>query len=285
MKSKINFLVLLLLFSPILIAAQTNNLQGKWNFLILTESGEDVSLPDSSRNQSITFNKNGEFFSSVICNNLSGKYSFGKPGKIKFSSTIITAKRCFDDGAEIERSFASVLKKTTEYQIKDSVLTLRDASGMNVVTLTKNNEPEQIIPRDWEEFMECGFTFLAPPTLQELKPGQTDSCTADFENKDLRISIAYGNYGERFRKSDSMTEFKEETIEIDNRKTQLVTYIDNFTDGKNQQQRKYVTGIYVSVINSANGEDAVNSLVMKIEGKEKKDLETAKRIFRTIEFQ
>jgi heat shock protein HslJ len=137
MKSKTIFLILLLLFSPVLTLAQTNNLQGEWRFLTLKANGENISLPNSIENHSIRFNKDGKLFSSITCNNFSGKYSLGKQRKIKISSLLTTMKGCFDEEAKIEQSFASILKKITKYQIKDSVLTLQDESGMNVVSLTK----------------------------------------------------------------------------------------------------------------------------------------------------
>ena len=136
-KCKINFLILLLLFSPVLTFAQTASLQGKWKFLTLTENGVDISLPDSGEDRWMRFDKNGKFFSSIACNNLSGKYSPGKQRTIKFSSMITTVKRCFDEEAKIEQSLARLLKIITKYRIKGGVLTLQDASGTNVATLTR----------------------------------------------------------------------------------------------------------------------------------------------------
>ena len=65
MKSKVNFLVLLLLFFPILALAQTKTLPGKWSFITLKENGENISLAELSKDHYLEFAKAGSFSSSI----------------------------------------------------------------------------------------------------------------------------------------------------------------------------------------------------------------------------
>lgn len=137
MKFKVYLLVLLLLYFPILTAAQTGALQGNWSFLSVRENAEDIALLAPDEDHHFQFAKDGRFTSSVACNHIGGKYVLGARGKIKFNSIIMTAKACFGDQQKAEQSLSSILKKITRYRIKDNVLTLQDERGENVIALTK----------------------------------------------------------------------------------------------------------------------------------------------------
>ncbi|HEY8561850.1 MAG TPA: META domain-containing protein [Pyrinomonadaceae bacterium] len=141
MKLKIKLLALLLLFFPISTLAQTRTPHGKWSFQTLTENAEDIPFSGLSEDPYFEFARNGRFSSSIACNNIGGKYLLRAKGKIKFSSLLMTAKACFGEKFKAEHGLSRVLKKITKYQIKGGVLTLQDESGMNVVALTKYEEP------------------------------------------------------------------------------------------------------------------------------------------------
>lgn len=133
---------------------------------------------------------------------------------------------------------------------------------------------------DWKRFKICGFTFYTPKTLKNLNSKGIDSCVGGFEDTNLSIEIDYGWYSSRYKKYtyDSKLEFREETIEIDNKSAQLVTYID----GQKDAVKKYIAGLYLEVKNDGAITTALNMTTRVVT---EKDLETAKQIFQTIKFQ
>jgi heat shock protein HslJ len=279
MKFKIQLSALFLLTFSITTFAQSNSLQEKWSFLTLKENGEDIILLESSQDHYFEFAKNGSFSSSITCNNIGGKYLLGTKGRIKFNSLRFTLMACSDEKLKIEQSFSSVLKKITKYQIKDSVLTLQDERGMNVITLahpSKVNETRQNSQSNWQQFSKCGFTFSAPKTLVDLTGRGIDSCVGSFKDENLRIGIDYGMYSARFKKESSRIEFKEETIEIDGKSAQLITYVYSINYGV----KTYFSGLHIEL--DTKGNLALNMIIFVAN---EKDLETAKQIFKTIKFQ
>ena len=92
----------------------------------------------------------------------------------------------------------------------------------------------------------------------------------------MRIAIDYGLYSGEYKNDGTTVDFKEEFTEIDGKKAQLVTFKDA------RDRRKLVAGLYV-LIHEVPGK-MKTSLNMMINVKNAEDLETAKRIFRSIRF-
>jgi hypothetical protein len=133
---------------------------------------------------------------------------------------------------------------------------------------------------DWQKISRCTLTFFAPESLKDLKTQADDSCVASFEDEHLRVSLDYGSFSLKYEKSVTKQNFKEETVEIDGRKCQLVTFLDTSPYAKANRHRRYVAGLYVEVKN----EPIRRALNMTISGESKKHLETAKQIFRSLKF-
>ncbi|MCA1622965.1 MAG: hypothetical protein LC768_04210 [Acidobacteria bacterium] len=146
-------------------------------------------------------------------------------------------------------------------------------------------QEKDMILKSWKKTSACKISFLIPKSVKNLDAKEIDSCVAEFENKTIRISIDYGWYGSNFTKIDTMLEFNEETIEIDGKKAQLVSYIDGSIFAKQHPKEKYVMGIYVNLSEGQTQEIMKTSLKMKVAAKSKKEMQTAKQIFHSIKFQ
>jgi hypothetical protein len=139
--------------------------------------------------------------------------------------------------------------------------------------------------KSWKKISACKISFLVPKNVKNQKAQGIDSCIAEFESSSVRISIDYGWYGGSFTKYDTMLDFKEESIEIDGKKAQLVSYVEGSMFAKYHPKEKYVMGIYVNLSEGQNQEVMKTSLKMKVAAKSERDLQTAKQIFRSIKFQ
>lgn len=137
-------------------------------------------------------------------------------------------------------------------------------------------QEETKAPAGWKKFSACQFHFLAPSNLKNQNARGIDSCVAEYKSSKLRIAIDYGWYGGSYRNDSGAIDFKEEIIEIDGRKAQLVT----FKNARGKQA--YVAGLYVLIHQSQDGTKV--SLNMTINAKTAEDSETAKQIFRSLRF-
>ncbi len=133
------------------------------------------------------------------------------------------------------------------------------------------------LSKDWIKFEKCGFTFSAPKTLKDLTERGIDSCAESLQDKNIIIHIDLGWYSDNFEGKKSYPNFTEENLLINGRKAKFVTYVDDFEEGQSN-----VAGLYIKLKSKGVMTYAVD---IKIIVSDKKDLKTAKQIFRTIKFQ
>ena len=137
------------------------------------------------------------------------------------------------------------------------------------------------ISSGWENVSVCQIRFLIPRNLKNQYAKSIDSCVAEFRSKKIRLAIESGSYGGIYKKAETHLDFKEESIEIDGKKAQVVTYRDT----QNKSNRKFVAGFYVVLFEAQNKETQQSAfLYMTIKAKSEKELEIARRIFQSIRF-
>jgi hypothetical protein len=138
-----------------------------------------------------------------------------------------------------------------------------------------------VAPPGWRSIRVCSIGFFAPNELKKQDVGGGDSCNATYENGVLRLSIARGVFDGRQKKYDTSLKYTEESVEIDGRKAQLVTYASS--SQYVSPSRKYIAVVYFDL--SGSQDAAKTSLTLTVAAKGEKGIETAKQIFRTIKFQ
>jgi|GEM_PF-2514226 len=142
---------------------------------------------------------------------------------------------------------------------------------------------------DWLSVQACQITFQIPQDLKRNRREGIDSCIVEFESRKILLSIDYGWYGGATEKSDVTLDFREQSFPIDGKTGTLVTYVDDSLYGRNHPQRKYVAHVFIVVESIERkgfpSEPMVTSLMMTVSGHSFKDLDVAKRIFRSVRFQ
>ena len=150
------------------------------------------------------------------------------------------------------------------------------------VGLTCGQAQSSTVPPGWETVGACQIRFRIPHDLKNQHVKGIDSCFAEFRNGKMRLAIdASGLGGGGFTKAESMLDFVEESVVIDGKKVQIITY----KDGRTKSKRKFVAGLYV-VLYEAKPKETQTSvfLYMTVAGNSEKEIEIAKQIFRSIHF-
>ena len=149
------------------------------------------------------------------------------------------------------------------------------------VGLINSHAQGPAVPSDWKQVSACHIRFVTPKDLKNQFARGIDSCFAEFRNRRMRLAIDSGSSGGVFTKAGTSLDFKEEFIEIDGKKAQVVTY----KDARSKANRKFVAGFYVVLYEAQNKERQSSAfLYMTVQGKSEKELEIAKRIFQSIRF-
>lgn len=162
------------------------------------------------------------------------------------------------------------------------IKTLFLAFAFGYVGLTNNFAQKLKVPSDWKKISACGISFFVPQDFNEKDSEGTDSCVTTLGNGKIWLHIDYGYYGGASENDETVTDFKEEFIKIDGKKTQLATYREDFADTKNA----LVARIYVVVDTSEKKtKGVITSLNMEVVLENEKDLETARQVFRSIRFE
>jgi heat shock protein HslJ len=78
-----------------------------------------------------------QFSANMGCNNMFGKATFTKNGKVKFSAVASTMMYC-DKNMELESAFGRELPKITDYKIEGHYLTLTDLEGTKMKFLASD---------------------------------------------------------------------------------------------------------------------------------------------------
>lgn len=150
------------------------------------------------------------------------------------------------------------------------------------IALIEIHAQDATIPPDWEKVGVCQINFLIPKNLKNQYSRGIDSCFAEFRSKNMYLAIDSGSWGGGEQtKIESNLDFKEESVEIDGKKAQIITY----KDAQKKSKRKFIAVFNVVLYESQKNEIQRNvNLSMKIEAKNENDLETAKQIFQSIRF-
>lgn len=137
------------------------------------------------------------------------------------------------------------------------------------------------IPSKWTTVKVCQINFVIPKSLKNQYAKGIDSCVADFGNGRMKLTIDSGHYGGKFTRAETSLNFKEEFVEIDGKKVQLVFY----NDTRSKANRKFVAGLAVVLNEAKNKEKELSTfLIMTIEAKSETEIEIAKQIFQSIRF-
>lgn len=149
------------------------------------------------------------------------------------------------------------------------------------VGLTVSYAQNSKIPSKWTTVKACQINFAIPKSLKNQYAKGIDSCVADFRNGRMKLTIDSGHYGGTFTKSETSLNFKEEFVEIDGKKVQLVFYKDT----RKKANRKFVAGLAVVLNEAKNKEKELSTfLIMMVEAKSETEIEIAKQIFQSIRF-
>jgi hypothetical protein len=161
------------------------------------------------------------------------------------------------------------------------IKTLFSVLAFGYVGLTDNFAQKSKIPSGWKKVSACEIRFFVPPDFNEKDSEGTDSCVTTFGNGKIWLHIDYGYYGDASENDETVTDFKEDSIQIDGKKAQIATYKENFADAKDAP----VARLYVVVDTSEKKtKGVITSLNMEVVLENEKDLEMAKQIFRSIRF-
>ena len=107
-------------------------LTGKWT--LATHAGQPVTLP---RAAFIDFQTDGGASGLAGCNRFnSGFVSSGS--SLAFKAAAVTRMACIGDAMNSEDRFLKAMEQTTAYSISAKTLTLRNAAGQSLATLTKD---------------------------------------------------------------------------------------------------------------------------------------------------
>ena len=130
----------------------------------------------------------------------------------------------------------------------------------------------------------CHLTIRIPTDLKRNPSEGIDSCVAEFENRDMLLSIDYGWYGGAATKSDDTVDFKEQSFRIGGKTGRLATYIDDSLYARKHPERKYVAHLYVVVRRSGTHSQMETSLTITVQGRSAKEVEIGLRIFGSVRF-
>jgi hypothetical protein len=136
---------------------------------------------------------------------------------------------------------------------------------------------------DWEKVGVCQIRFLIPKDLKNQHAKGIDSCFAEFRSGKMRLAIDASGLGSGggFTKHETMLDFVEESVVIDGKKVQIITY----KDGRTKSKRKFVAGLFVVLYEAKPKETQTSAyLYMTVEGNNEEEIQIAKQIFLSIQF-
>jgi heat shock protein HslJ len=119
---------LIALFAAANDAAQTLP-QGKWR-LASYNFKQKIAFPIDKMEITMNIHADGKLGGKSGCNVYGGSYAF-ENGKLKITDIISTMMACEEPSMQFEHLFNDTLLGTTEYSLKDSILTLTDPKTAN----------------------------------------------------------------------------------------------------------------------------------------------------------
>lgn len=151
---------------------------------------------------------------------------------------------------------------------------------LNFEVLSDEQAKSTLIPSDWKEINICEMSFYVPKDLENKNLKGLDSCIAQFSSDKIDITIDYGWYGSPPEKEKDMLNYYSDIFNMDGKEALLAT----FKRPQNERKLKYIADVYVDLSNPGDNDAMTNSLDMTIAVENEDELETAKRILKTIRF-
>jgi hypothetical protein len=134
---------------------------------------------------------------------------------------------------------------------------------------------------DWITVHACDVSLRIPQTLKRNPNEGIDSCTAEFENREMFLLLDYGTWGGAAKKTANTVDFTEESFVVDGKTGVFATYI---MYPVNQRVPSYLAHLYV-VLKAAEGPyGRPTSFMATLTGHSPKDMEIARRIFSSVRF-
>jgi hypothetical protein len=146
--------------------------------------------------------------------------------------------------------------------------------------LTCSHAQTSTVTPGWEKVGACQIRFWIPQDLKNQHVKGIDSCVAEFRNGKMRVAIDAGWFGGGdFTKAETMLDFVEESIVIDGKKVEFITY----KDARTKSKRRFVARLSVTLHEGKTKDtDPSVFLYMTVEGNSEKEIELAKQIFCSI---
>jgi hypothetical protein len=134
---------------------------------------------------------------------------------------------------------------------------------------------------DWITVHACDVSLRIPQTLKRNRNEGIDSCTAEFENREMFLLLDYGTWGGAAKKTANTLDFAEESFVVGGKTGVLATYI---MYPVNQRKPSYLAHLHV-VLKAAEGPyGRPTSFMATLTGHSPKDMDIARRIFSSVRF-
>ena len=130
-------------------------------------------------------------------------------------------------------------------------------------------------PSDWVRIDAGEFRFHVPPDFEPVAVQGVDSIVGSYQGSSISLGFDYGSYSDPLRDNDQPN-YTIRHERIDGRKARIVSY-DN---PESARPYAFSTGIHFAAVNG-NGA----RLTLLAACKTRADLNTARTIFRTIQFK
>jgi hypothetical protein len=135
---------------------------------------------------------------------------------------------------------------------------------------------------DWITVHACDVSLQVPQSLKRNRNEGIDSCTAEFENREMFLLLDYGTWGGEAKKTANTLDFAEESFIVDGKTGVFATYV---IYPINQREPSYLAHLYV-VLKAAEGPYGrpTSSFMATLTGRSPKDMAIARRIFSSVRF-
>ncbi len=125
-----------LIFSASASEGLSNHLSGSsWRLVSYGPVGEQAPAA-AGIETSLDFGLDGRISGRLGCNGISGNYAV-TGGEIVFSAMTTTLMACPEPQMTQEGTALQVMNGTVHFEVEGNVLTIHDASGTNVITLSR----------------------------------------------------------------------------------------------------------------------------------------------------
>lgn len=134
-----------------------------------------------------------------------------------------------------------------------------------------NSPPAVMQPADWQKIdVEQKFSLSLPPDFASQPVQGTDSLVRSFKSATATLNADYGGYSDPLIEYASKAGYREQSLTIDGRTARMISFKD---------QGMASAGVYFAEV----GPPGVK-LTLFIQGSDAQLLQTAERIFRSVDF-